>query len=106
MPLPPPHPKELPTGGVFGTNLRRVRRSMGQTQRQFAVAIGVAQADVSKWERNLRVPSVRTVQRIALILKLPLNLFLDGSAPIAPTESERRAAAEAAKPTRPSGKRK
>jgi len=41
---------------VWGARIRRARQAAGYSQAQFAVALGVNQANVSRWERGLASP--------------------------------------------------
>ena len=41
---------------VWGQRIREARRAAGHTQASFALAVGVDQAVVSRWERGLLIP--------------------------------------------------
>lgn len=49
----------------FGASLRRLRKSAGLSQRGFAKLVGLDQAHLSKLERGERLPSWRTMRRLA-----------------------------------------
>jgi acetyl-CoA acetyltransferase len=61
MPVPPPRP-------MPGATMRRLRRRLGWTQVQLAVALGVHANSVARWERDevpIRPPVSRLVQHLA-----------------------------------------
>lgn len=60
-----------PATTPVGANLRAARNERGWTQKQVADAIGVAPADVSRWERGKVEPGIRN--RFALA-----DLFFGG----------------------------
>jgi len=56
----------------FGFALRRLRQETGLTQAEFARRVGVAQANVSRYERGLQwIESNDRLQRIAETLVVP-----------------------------------
>src|SRR2546421_2333517 len=59
-------------GNRMATNvpaqLRVARAAQGWTQQQLAEAAGIAQADVSRIERGLSNPTIRTVERLFRVL--------------------------------------
>ena len=54
-----------PSPKYFGPNVRRLRIEAGMTQAQLAAAADLADATVSRIERNRLVPSIRLAERIA-----------------------------------------
>src|SRR5689334_9887009 len=52
----------------MATQLRVARAARGWTQQQLAEAAGLAQADVSRIERGLSNPTIRTVERLLGVL--------------------------------------
>jgi transcriptional regulator with XRE-family HTH domain len=66
---------------LWGTRIREARRAAGYTQASFAVALGVDQANVSRWERGLASPHDDRRPLIAKLLGVDPNwLFsFDGS---------------------------
>ena len=54
----------LGNGGV-GARLRIARRTAGFTQKQLAEALGVEPITVSRWERQVTMPSLPRLRRIA-----------------------------------------
>ena len=49
---------------AFGSDVRRIRRKNGLSQREFAERIGVSQSTVSRWESGKRGLSEKTLYRI------------------------------------------
>lgn len=61
---------------IWGARIRKARRAAGYTQAQFAYALGVDQANVSRWERGLASPHDSRRCRIAELLGVdPSVLF-------------------------------
>jgi transcriptional regulator with XRE-family HTH domain len=54
----------MESGGV-GSRVRVARRAAGLTQKQLAEALGVEPITVSRWERDVTMPSVPRLGRIA-----------------------------------------
>lgn len=48
-----------------GERIRRVRRSCGMTQKEFAEKIGVASSMIGQWENGNRNPRLCTLSKIA-----------------------------------------
>lgn len=58
-----------------------MRKSKGYTQVEFAKLIGVSQAAVTAWERNVNEPNFEMCERIAGALGVPLSsVYLLGNA--------------------------
>ena len=56
---------------TFGELLRYLRRRVGLTQTEFSIAVGYSDAQISRLEKNLRLPNLATVQaRFVPVLKL------------------------------------
>lgn len=53
------------------------RKSEGLTQKGLSILTGVTQADISKLERGIGNPSLKTLQRIADGLGMKLKLILE-----------------------------
>ena len=62
---------------LFGKRLRRIRRSKDLTQEQLADMVGVSTEFISNIERGINAPSFDTLERIAAILNVPVNLLFD-----------------------------
>src|SRR6202043_244 len=57
--------------GTFGELLRYLRRRAGLTQTELSIAVGYSDAQISRLEKNLRLPNLATVQaRFVPVLKL------------------------------------
>lgn len=61
---------------VWGVRIREARIAAGYTQAQFAIAVGVDQANVSRWERGIASPHDARRPLIARLLGVdPAVLF-------------------------------
>lgn len=61
---------------AWGARIREARRAAGYTQAQFALALGVDQANISRWERGIASPHDSRRRRIAELLGVdPASLF-------------------------------
>jgi transcriptional regulator with XRE-family HTH domain len=60
-PLDPSYPKSLKT---FGDHLKKRRLDLGLLQKEVAEKIGVDEASVHNWERNLTAPSLGLMPRV------------------------------------------
>ena len=61
----------MPRPGEFGRWLSSTMDSRGLSQAEVARAVGVADAQVSRWRRGQVVPTVHYLQRIAEALDVP-----------------------------------
>lgn len=68
----------------LGAKVSEVRRSQKLTQAQLAEKIDVSVETVSRLERGVSVPSLKTIEHIAVSLNTPLTVFFDfeGQPPI------------------------
>jgi len=57
--------------------IRKLRKGRGLTQSGLARKTGLSQSYLSQVERGARVPSVRTLRRIAATLGVPVGALLD-----------------------------
>lgn len=57
-----------------GTSLRYLRLLSGMKQEIFARKMGVKQQQISKWEKQEKIPRTR-LERAAEILKIPVDVF-------------------------------
>lgn len=67
---------------TFGANLERARKRRGLSQESLAAAADVHRTHISKIERNLCEPGVRTVAKLLIALEVaggPLFEGIDGS---------------------------
>lgn len=70
---------QLSTSERFGTRLRIWRRSEGLPLKRVAHELDVSVSVVSQWERGLRFPSVRNLDRIAQYMDIPVcSLLYEG----------------------------
>ncbi len=71
---------QLSTAERFGTRLRLWRRSEGYPLKLVAHDLDVSVSVVSQWERGLRFPSVKNLDRIAQYMDIPVcSLLYDGN---------------------------
>lgn len=57
----------------FGKNLKQIRAKKGFTQTQLAEKVGVSQAAIVQFEREIRQPTIGTAQQIAEALECELT---------------------------------
>ena len=57
----------------FGAHLRLLRRKAGLTQEEVAHSAGIHVTYLSGIERGKRNPSLRNIQRIAVVLGIPVK---------------------------------
>lgn len=53
---------------TWGARIRSARQAAGLSQQTFAAALGVHQANVSRWERGIASPADHRRQQIATLL--------------------------------------
>ena len=63
-----------------GKNLKRERKRTGITMDELANQVGVTQAQISFYERNINVPSIEKLEAIARALNVPVSKLLDEDA--------------------------
>lgn len=68
----------LPNGRIDA--LRRWRRARGLSQAQLAAKAGLTQAAVSELERGYRAPSLRTVAKLAEVLRVSVSDLIQADA--------------------------
>ena len=57
---------------LYGTTLRRLRRSLGLTQQELGEKCGLSASGIGMLERGLRLPSAKAERRLrALLPELP-----------------------------------
>ncbi|MBI5427293.1 MAG: helix-turn-helix transcriptional regulator [Nitrospinae bacterium] len=61
---------------VLGLRIAEIRKSRNIKQAQLAESINVATETISRIERGVSIPSVRTLERIGHALRAPLKDFL------------------------------
>ena len=62
---------------ILGEKLRRIRRVQNMTMQEVADASGLSVGFVSQVERNLTVPSLTSLQKLARAVHQPMDTFLD-----------------------------
>ena len=60
---------------MLGERLKAARLSMGLTQRKLAGMCDISAMAISKYERNLDMPSSRVLLRLAKALESPIDYF-------------------------------
>ena len=60
-----------------GKNLKRERTRTGITMDELANQVGVTQAQISFYEHNKNVPSIKKLEAIARALNIPISKLLD-----------------------------
>lgn len=63
--------------GVVCIRLADVRKSKGLTQAQLSVLSGISRVSIARYESGKISPTVRSVQRLAAALKVPVEKLLD-----------------------------
>jgi transcriptional regulator with XRE-family HTH domain len=58
---------------LIGKNLKRARQSVKMTQAEFAQALNVDTATVSRWERDLAIPRLHTIKEIGDLTGIPAD---------------------------------
>jgi len=61
----------------FGKNIKLARVELDLTQTQLAQRINSKQKSISRYETGASLPSIKTLVKIAKILKKPAGHFLD-----------------------------
>ena len=54
---------------TVGDNIRHLRKELGLTQKELAEEAGLTQAQISDYERGLRVPSLHTLDKLLMFFK-------------------------------------
>jgi len=54
---------------TVGGNIRHLRKELGLTQKELAKEVGLTQAQISDYERGLRVPSLHTLDKLLMYFK-------------------------------------
>lgn len=65
----------------LASNIRKFRRAADLNQTELGHAVGVGQGAVSKWESGESAPEASDLPKIALVLRVPLDLLLQGVHP-------------------------
>ena len=65
----------------FGTIIYNLRTDRNLSQIEFARRIGSSQAAITSWERNLSIPHMKTIQKIADEFGVPIEELISSSEP-------------------------
>ena len=77
--------KELGAYFQLGEKLKKARKTSGQSQKDFASALGVPASTYSNYESGNRIPSAAILQKVSELLKIPMHdLFAIGNHPTPP----------------------
>lgn len=52
---------------TFGMTVRQLRLQKGMKQRDLADAVGTTSGTVSKWERDIRIPEMNTIDKLCAL---------------------------------------
>ena len=63
---------------MFAENLKKIRKDKGYTQEILAEKLNVVRQTVSKWAKELSLPDVDMLSKIANVLETDVNILLDG----------------------------
>ena len=63
---------------TFGAALAALRKERGMTQLELAEKMGVTDKAVSKWERDLSLPDVNTIPKLAELFGLTVDELMQG----------------------------
>lgn len=66
---------------MIGSRIRQIREDLSLTQARFAEKIGVDYQSLSKWERNLVVPTANYLIKIASLGNVTTDWLLTGKEP-------------------------
>ena len=62
----------------FGENIRRLRLTLGLTQKSGAERIGVSRTQLSRWENQKRAPKQKSIEQIARGYRVDVTILLPG----------------------------
>lgn len=63
----------------FGKNLKELRSEKGFSQETFAAKIGIHVTNLSKYERNISIPSLEIAEKMAKVLSISLDQLVYGN---------------------------
>ena len=69
-------PMKRQDGDSLGKRLRKARDAAEMTQAEFAEALGIGRAALSKWELDQRVPDATTIVDVCRLLHIPSSHLL------------------------------
>lgn len=71
-----PEPERWEIGDAVRMTLRLLRLANGMSQRDLSTAVGVARTYISKYETGRAVPSLPSLEKIAVALGTPLDVII------------------------------
>lgn len=66
---------------TMGMTIASLRREQGMTQAELAAKMGVTDKAVSKWERELSCPDIKSLPKLAEILGISVDKLMQAEAP-------------------------
>ena len=84
-----PATENPPLATRFARAVSGRRREMGLTQAQLAEALGVDTETLSRFERGKHLPSLKTLEKLASLLVVPMAALLAESAPAVEDDAHR-----------------
>ena len=67
---------------TLGQRIRKYRKYNGLTMKELGAKLNLSEQAISQYERNKRTPSIDTLNKIAIILDIPLSEFITNMNPI------------------------
>lgn len=61
---------------MFGKRLQELRKERGLSQKDFAMAIGYSQSQISQWETNVNEPTASALIKIADYFNVAIDYLL------------------------------
>ena len=61
---------------MFNENLKIIRKAKGYTQEALAIKIHVVRQTISKWEKGLSVPDADTLSKLADVLEIKAEDYI------------------------------
>lgn len=61
----------------IGAKITEIRLSTGLTQSQLAEKVNVSNETISRLERGITIPSLKTLEKIARCLEVPINFLFE-----------------------------
>lgn len=61
----------------LGDKIRVLRVQRNLTQRDLARLVGVSAAAIAQWERGGKTPRLASLERLAIVLEVPMSQFTD-----------------------------
>jgi len=58
---------------TIGKNLRKLRLFFGYSQQELSYILDVTQTTYSKWESDLKTPTIRNLVKVSQLYKIPLE---------------------------------